>query len=262
MALDRPAIDSTDRSISPAMMIRVIGRAMIATSISAASRLAKLPVVRKTGDSALPSTISTIRATTSSVSQRASSASTTALRSRASRSALIGRRASVARWSRRRMTASALTATQDHEAVDRLEPELRQAEEDEGVGDEAEEQRADGRADDASRSRRRCSTPPTTTAAMTWSVTPSADVALIVPNSMTHMTPATPASRPHSGEGDEDDPPRRDAEDRGRLRVAADGVDLSPEARPAQDHRRDDDDDEHDHDEDRDARGWRRGPAP
>ncbi len=40
-------------------------------------------------------------------------------------------------------------------------------------------------------------TPPTTTAAMTWSVTPVAAVALIVPNSMPHMTPATPDSSPH-----------------------------------------------------------------
>ena len=54
-ALASPAIDSTDRSISPAMMIRVIGRAMIATSIRAAIRFAKLPGVRKNGDRALPS---------------------------------------------------------------------------------------------------------------------------------------------------------------------------------------------------------------
>ena len=40
-------------------------------------------------------------------------------------------------------------------------------------------------------------TPPTTTAATTASTTPVADVPLIVPNSMTHRTPATPASRPH-----------------------------------------------------------------
>ena len=42
MALDSPAIDSTDRSISPAMMISVIGRAMIATSIRAARRFAEV----------------------------------------------------------------------------------------------------------------------------------------------------------------------------------------------------------------------------
>src|SRR4029079_470814 len=39
-------------------------------------------------------------------------------------------------------------------------------------------------------------TPTTTTAATTWSVTPVADVALIVPKRIPHITPATPASRP------------------------------------------------------------------
>ena len=67
----RPAIDSTDRSISPAMMIRVIAMAMIATSIRAAMRLEKLPGVRKNGDSEVPSAISPSRAMTSRVSQRA-----------------------------------------------------------------------------------------------------------------------------------------------------------------------------------------------
>ena len=47
------------------------------------------------------------------------------------------------RWSRRRMSASALTATRITSAVDRLQPELRQADEDQGVGDEAEEERAE-----------------------------------------------------------------------------------------------------------------------
>ena len=41
-------------------------------------------------------------------------------------------------------------------------------------------------------------TPPTTTAATIARTTPLAEVPLIVPNSMTHMTPATPASSPHS----------------------------------------------------------------
>ena len=40
-------------------------------------------------------------------------------------------------------------------------------------------------------------TPPTTTAATTARTTPVAEVPLIVPNSITHMTPATPASSPH-----------------------------------------------------------------
>ena len=41
-------------------------------------------------------------------------------------------------------------------------------------------------------------TPPTTTAAMTCSVTPLADVASMVPNSMPHRMPATPASSPQT----------------------------------------------------------------
>ena len=41
-------------------------------------------------------------------------------------------------------------------------------------------------------------TPPTTTAATTWSVTPVAAVALIVPNRIPHMTPAMPLSSPQT----------------------------------------------------------------
>ena len=54
------------------------------------------------------------------------------------------------------MTASALTATQDHDAVDGLQPELRQADEDQRVRDEPEEQRAERRAGERARTRRRC----------------------------------------------------------------------------------------------------------
>ena len=94
------------------MMIRVIGSAMIATSMSAAMRFEKLPGVRKNGDSALPSTISPTSATSRSVSQRASSR----VHGRrpvpgATAGAHRVRRSGRARWRRRRMTASALTAT-------------------------------------------------------------------------------------------------------------------------------------------------------
>ncbi len=41
-------------------------------------------------------------------------------------------------------------------------------------------------------------TPPTTTAATMASTAPVAVVPLIVPYSLTHMTPARPASRPHT----------------------------------------------------------------
>ncbi len=71
-ALERPAIDSTERSISPAMMTSVIGRAMIATSIMAASRFAKLLGVRKTGEIRVPNAIIASSTTSSSVSQRTS----------------------------------------------------------------------------------------------------------------------------------------------------------------------------------------------
>ena len=111
-ALARPAIDSTERSISPAMMISVIGRAMIATSMRAAMRFAKLPAVRKNGESGVPITISAEeRRRRSSVSQRASDRGSTGARRSRLVAALIGRAvAAVGRWKRRRMSASALTA--------------------------------------------------------------------------------------------------------------------------------------------------------
>ena len=64
-------MDSTERSISPAMTISVIGSAMIATSMRADRRFEKLPVVRKNGESAFPSRISPMSAISSTVSQRA-----------------------------------------------------------------------------------------------------------------------------------------------------------------------------------------------
>ena len=71
IALARPAIDSTERSISPAMMTRVIGSAMIATSISAAERFVKFPGVRKNGERLVPRTIRPRSPTASTVSHRA-----------------------------------------------------------------------------------------------------------------------------------------------------------------------------------------------
>ena len=112
-ALASPAIDSTDRSISPAMMISVIGRAMIATSMRAAIRFEKLPGVRKNGDSALPSDDQPDEGDDAGASPSArAGASSERRRSPEPRVALIGLRlATAARWIRRRMTASALTAT-------------------------------------------------------------------------------------------------------------------------------------------------------
>ena len=108
-----PAIDSTERSISPAMITSVIGRAMIATSMRAASRLAKLRGDRNTGDRREPMKISAIRTTSRSVSQRTSERAIRAeawpgcARGRGHRSRLTA----VSRWTRRAMSASAPTAT-------------------------------------------------------------------------------------------------------------------------------------------------------
>ncbi len=54
MAPDSPTIDSTERSISPVMMISVIGSAMIATSITALTRFAKLPAGQEERESGCP----------------------------------------------------------------------------------------------------------------------------------------------------------------------------------------------------------------
>ncbi len=96
-ALARPAIDSTDRSISPRMMTRVSGRAMIATSMRAETRFEKFLALRKYGDRALPITIRPSRATTSSVSHRASPRSTEPITGRDRAGAVIGRRSGCSR---------------------------------------------------------------------------------------------------------------------------------------------------------------------
>src|SRR5580658_7225027 len=62
--LDMPSVDETDRSISPLMMINVIGSAMIAISPLDRPRLNRLLLVRKFDEAATPATpmITTIRA--------------------------------------------------------------------------------------------------------------------------------------------------------------------------------------------------------
>ena len=82
-------------------MIRVIGRAMIATSIRAATRFEKLPGVRKNGDSALPMTISPRRATSEErlpARERARPAAPAACRLGVA--AVIGRRSACSRAGR------------------------------------------------------------------------------------------------------------------------------------------------------------------
>ena len=69
-ALDMPRIDATDRSISPLMMISVIGSVMIAISPLDRPRLNRLLPVRKLGEATEP--IAKMRMTTTArpVSQR------------------------------------------------------------------------------------------------------------------------------------------------------------------------------------------------
>ena len=55
-ALDMPRMEATDRSISPLMMMSVIGSAMIATSPEVTPRLNRFEAVRKSGETATPNT--------------------------------------------------------------------------------------------------------------------------------------------------------------------------------------------------------------
>src|SRR6266536_3928568 len=52
--MDMPRMDATDRSISPLMMMTVIGSAMIATSPEVTPRLNRFEAVRKSGETAAP----------------------------------------------------------------------------------------------------------------------------------------------------------------------------------------------------------------
>src|ERR1700760_882905 len=69
-ALDMPRVDSTDRSISPLMMISAIGRAMIATSPLFRPRLKMLLAVKNSDDSELPRIATAITTTTRPLSHR------------------------------------------------------------------------------------------------------------------------------------------------------------------------------------------------
>src|SRR5487761_2105215 len=140
IAPDSPIIDSTERSISPVMMISVMGRATIATSITALVRFAKLGPVRKNFESRVPSITSSTRITSSTDSQR---------------------RRPDARWKSGLLGGDAPLATldegigrdghQDHRAVDHLEQLLRHLEQQERVVDQAQEERTERRADDRAR---------------------------------------------------------------------------------------------------------------
>src|SRR3954468_21385505 len=70
-ALDRPRMEATERSISPATMTKVIGSAMSATSVMSDSIELKFPPVRKSGEESAPATIVTTSSATVSDSHRA-----------------------------------------------------------------------------------------------------------------------------------------------------------------------------------------------
>ena len=174
------------------MMISAIGSDMIATSMTAEMRLAKLRPDRKTGDTVDPIQRSAMSTAASSTSQRASA------RTRPRPLAFIVDAVAVAdRWNRRRRTASTATAmrmTTPYRAwsqncdrrsrINALEMKPRN--------------RAPSAAPTTVPDPPKILTPPTTTAATTWSVTPVAAVALIVPKRMPHMTPAMPDRSPHT----------------------------------------------------------------
>lgn len=92
-APDKPTIDSTDRSMSPMMMIGVMARAMIATSIVPLIEAPKLGAFQKSGwmktsEIRVPTQIRKARMTRRSTSQRA----TADMSPRPRRPAMPGRR--------------------------------------------------------------------------------------------------------------------------------------------------------------------------
>src|SRR5215813_1306692 len=69
-ALDMPRIDATDRSISPLMMISVMGSAMIAISPEVTPVLKKFPEVRNCGEDNAPKITMAMMSSTRPLSQR------------------------------------------------------------------------------------------------------------------------------------------------------------------------------------------------
>src|SRR5262245_5163058 len=153
-----PRIDATERSISPLMMISVIGRVMMATSPLDRPTLNRLLPVRNSGEAAEP--MITISATTTArpVSQRSAG-----LRSRARRLAGL-------RFAKRGLPVRLLMAgpgaaqgagealgdglvegdgDQQQEAPDRLVPERGDAQHVQRRADRGQQQRAQPGADDA-----------------------------------------------------------------------------------------------------------------
>src|SRR5215471_7656233 len=75
-ALDMPRVDATDRSISPLMMMSVMGSAMIAISPDVTPMLKTFPLVQNCGEVTAPKMPMATTSTASPVSQRASGRST------------------------------------------------------------------------------------------------------------------------------------------------------------------------------------------
>ncbi len=82
---ESPTIDSTERSISPVMMIGVMARAMIEISITSWMENPKFDQVRKKGDSWVPHQTRNARMTTRNTSRRAAADKDPSTRLRAPR---------------------------------------------------------------------------------------------------------------------------------------------------------------------------------
>src|SRR5579862_6520069 len=145
-----PRMDATERSISPAMMISVIGSVMIATSPLDRPRLNRLLPVRKFGDADEPTTRMPMTRIARPDSQRRAGRRVSA----------SGRSVSGLRMAGPGATERAGQALgdglvegdgeQQQEAPDRLVPDRGDAKHVQGGADRGQQQRADRGADDAS----------------------------------------------------------------------------------------------------------------
>src|ERR1700722_12251084 len=162
-ALDMPRIEATDRSISPLMMISVIGSAMIAISPEVTPVLKKLPLVRNWGEVTAPKMMMATTRRPRPVSQRTEPRA--AERSQPASSGAASGSAGAAAGAEARVFGSGSNAgtpspqcgheahrddpverdgQQEEETGDGLEPELRESQHVQRGVDAAEQERADG----------------------------------------------------------------------------------------------------------------------
>src|SRR5580658_3609119 len=141
--LDMPRIEATDRSISPLMMISVIGRVMIAISPLDRPRLNRLLLVRNCGETDAPTIpiITTTRARP--VSQRRAVLKSSDTRSR---SLMAGSSQPQRDGEPDRDEPVHADGQDEQETPDRLVPERRDAQDVERGADGVEQQRAERRA--------------------------------------------------------------------------------------------------------------------